>query len=571
MYSIAAYSEYSYADAPGIDFISPALQRLAESRTADPIQFLEFTARENTVTILEDVLPSRPGVLIQPYSGLPYSAISIPRTQRDSVSFLFSTRPWTGSPLDTLRPNQRAIPRLISAGRISRKSPIDSSVRRRGQRTIGDARIANPDGVLDYILTDNTLTGGSIKAWAAEPADMASDWALLYEASVDDAEASQKDIRVSITTIADQLKRSLQTRKYTGGGGISGDASVAGRLRPTCWGECWGVDPVLIGAADRIYQIHDGQIQAVDAVREGGLDYDFTADYSDYDALALASLASGEYATCLAYGLIRIGTTLAGLVYPIRVDAKGDARGNGYVSSTGDILYRLARDRAFFPAIAVDVDSFRGLPRGRVGYYTNGSQDVSVESVFDALLGGVVATFGVGRSAQLSVSRMLPPEFLLDDISIRGDQVFDIRVEARPYTPRIKQPYNYAPTFAPLDSDQISTSADASVASRLQADFQTGEVFETSSAAIPPIAQPPLITYFVDESAAQDVAEDALLFSSRTVVPVKAGLGRAGLLVDIGGVMSIDNARFAQDFRGVVYEQEDIFTATITSKVVALG
>ena len=570
-YSIFAYSEYAYGDAPAIDFFPEALRRLATARTSNPILFLEISARENTVTLIEDILEERPGLVIEGFGMIPYSAKSLPRVERETVSFLFSTRPWTGSPEDPTRANQRAIPRIISAGRISRTAPMDSSVTKRGQRTIGDARIANPDGALDYILTNYTMQGGEIKAWLGEPGDTSDQWALLYQATVEDAEASRQEIIVSISTIQDQLKRSLQTRRYTGGGGISGDGNVSGRLRPTCWGECFGIDPVLISEADRIYQIHDSSIQAVDAVYEGGLPYDFTADYPDYTALSLATLDIGEYATCLAYGLIRIGTTLEGLVYPLRVSAKGDNTSNGYVSSTGDILYRLARNRAFLTADQVDVNSFQGLPRGRVGYYTNGAQDVSIESVFDALLGGVVATYGVGRLAELQVSRMIPADMQLTDVTVNKDQIFDSRVEALPYEPRLRQPYYYSPTFAPVDPDQLSPLADSSLADRLQEGFQEGEYFQASTAAIVPLQHPHLVTYFVDDLNAQGVAKDALQFSARNIVPLRSDIGRIGLLVDIGGVIAIDESRFANDFRGVIYELEDNLGATITSRVVAVG
>lgn len=571
MPALHAISEYALSDAQGINFIPEALIRLATARTANPIVFLEITARENIVTTLTDVLASPAGTFIRPLSALPISASELPRTERQTVAFLFSTRPWTGAPDDAFRANERALPRLITGGRITRSVPIEATIQRRGQRTIGDAIISNPDGALDYLITDYSLTGGTIKAWLGEPKNSSDEWALLYEATIDEVEATRKEIRISITTIADQLERSLQTRRYSGGGGYAGDASVSGRLRPTAWGECYGVDPVLFDPANRVYQVHDGQIQSIDAVLEGGLPYVFTADFADYDTLINATLATGEYATSLAYGLIRIGTTLEGLVYPIRVNLKGDARGAGYVSSTGDILYRIARDRAFLPALSLDVDSFNGLPRGRVGYYTNGSSDVRVSDMFDALLGGVVATYGVGRAAKVVVSRMLPAEFQLDDINVKTDQIFDIRVENRPFIPRIVQPYSYGPTFAPLASSEVSSSADASTSNRLQQTAFTGEVFEASDAAVPVTPQPTLVTYFADESSAEQVAEDALLFASRNLIPLRAELGRIGLLADIGGVMAIDETRFATNFRGVIYEQEDNLGATVTSRVVALG
>lgn len=571
MPSLHALSDFAISDIEGITFIPEALIRLATARTANPIVFLEISARENIVTTLTDVLPSPSGTYVNPLSSLPISARELPRTQRDTVRFLFATRPWTGSPADTARANERAQPRLITAGRITRTVPIEATVQRRGQRTLGDAVLSNPDGALDYIVTDYTLTGGTIKAWLAEPGDSTDDWALLYEATIDEVEATRKEIRISITTIADQLERSLQLRKYSGGGGYSGDASVAGRFRPTAWGECFGCDPVLFDSANNIYQVHDGQIQSVDAVMEGGLPYTFIADYGDYDQLVNASLNTGEYATSLAYGLIKIGTTLAGLVYPIRVNLKGDARGGGYVSSTGDILYRLARDRAFLQPLSIDVDSFNALPRGRVGYYTNGSSDVKVSDVFDELLGGVVATYGVGRTAKVSVNRMLPADFFLDDLTIENDQIFDIRVENRPFIPRVVQPYTYAPTFAPVNPNEVSTLADPSTSNRLQIEYFTGEVFEASDAAVPVTPQPYLVTYFVDQTSASSIADNALLFAAQNLVPIRVELGRIGLIADIGGVVAIDNARFAGDYRGVIYEQEDNLGAVVTSRVVALG
>lgn len=572
MPSLFALSEYALSDAPAVSFVPAALRRLAQARTADPIVFMEITARANDVTFLEDILDEPAGSFIRPLSGLPTSSFELPRTQRETRSILFSTRPWCGAPNDPFRPNERAIPRIITAGRISRSVPVDSTTARRGQRTIGDAQLANPDGALDYILRDFTLDGGTIRAWVAEPGDSSDLWALVYEAQVDRVEATRQEIRVGITTIADQLERSLQLRRYTGSGGLNGDTDVAGRLRPTAWGDIFGIDPVLISKADNIYQVHDSRVQSIDAVYEGGLPYTFTADYPSYDALALATLEAGEYATCLEYGLFRIGITLAGLVFPIRVTMQGDATGNGYVSSTGDILYRIGRNRAYLSAGSLDVDSFNALPRQRVGYYTNGSSDVSCASIYDALLGGVVATYGVGRGQKIAVRRMLPAEFSLTDVSVRGEQFFDSRVESRPYTPRTSQPYTYAPTWAPLNDDQVSTEADPAIAARLKAAYQDDQANRATTAVVPQVPQPALTTYFSEKAPAEQVAYNALDFSARNLVPINVEIGRAGLVTEIGKVFAITGSRFvADDFRGVIYQQEDDLGAVIRSRVTALG
>lgn len=563
MPSLHALSEHALSATRGITIVPPALTRLAQALTANPIVFLEVSARSNTITTAVDSVAA--------FSTLPASAQSLARTERQTEAFLFSTRPWTGSPADALRPNKRAIPQLISGGRVSRRVPIDAAITRRGQRTIGDAVIANADGSMDVLLTNFTLQGGSVKAWIGEPGDDAGDWALIYEANIDRVESTRKEIRIGISTVADQLKRPFHLRRYTGGGGLAGDTNVSGRLKPVAYGEIWGADPVLISAADWIYQVHDGSIQDVEWVREGGLDYVFTEDAPSFEELRAVTLELGEYATCLARGLFRIGVSPDGLTYPIRVGLKGDNSGNGYISATGDILYRAARDRAFLPAEQLDINSFNALPRGRVGYYANGGQDLSIEQVYDQMLGGLVATYGVGRSAKISIQRLLPASSQLNDLNIRGEQLLDASVEARPFTPRTEQPYLYAPTFAPVSETDVSPLADDSVRSRLTSAGLTGTITQSSTAVIPATVQPTLVTYFIEQASAQDIAQDSLIFSGQTVVPLKVSLGRLGLVANLGSVVAFENARFAENYRGVIYEQEDNLGAAITSQVVALG
>ena len=96
MPSLSALSEYALSDGVSVDFVPTALRRLAQARTVDPIVFLELSARENAVTLIDDVLDDPPGTYIQPLSGLALSASDLPRTERRTVTFLFATRPWCG-------------------------------------------------------------------------------------------------------------------------------------------------------------------------------------------------------------------------------------------------------------------------------------------------------------------------------------------------------------------------------------------------------------------------------------------------------------------------------------------
>lgn len=564
MPSIGAVSQYAVSDGPAIEFSAPSLKAIAEALVADPILFLEITAREGTATEYIDTVGA--------VSCLPVSALQLARSQRATKTFLFSSRPWTGAPDDTFRANIRAIPSLLTAGTISRSVPVESSVIKRGQRTIGDAQIVNADGSADSMLKDYTVDNENIAAYIAQPGDDSANWALAYGATIASVQATRLVIQLSISTVADQLDRSVQLSKYTGAGGIRGDSSVAGKLKPTCWGECWGVDPVLISAADWIYQVHDRSIQSVDWVREGGLDYTATSDYDTFDDLAAAALDIGEFATCLALGLFRIGVASSGLTFPLRAGIKGDNSSPGYVSSTGDILYRIARQRAFISADQVDASSFNALPRARIGYYTNGASDVAVSSIFDALLRGVNAAYGVGREDVVSILRLRPAEYSLNDLSLNSNEIMDDRLEARPYVPRTNQPYSYAPTFAPVADNEVSDAADATVAARLVNGALYGEVDEVSEITAALVPQPRLPTYFADQAPAIQSAQAALQFATQNTLPLRLYLGRLGMLSNLGSVIGISGeTRFTSDFRGIVYQQEDDLGASPSSQAVALG
>ena len=572
MSSRDAISSRAISDAEVFDFgDDSAIDELAFARVASPIIFLEVSTREIEPTQLVDVVPGEPDLGVGPLSSHSISSLKLPFQQRRIVKYLFATAPWCGRPGDILRPNQRAAPRVITAGRISRSIPVDVTAPRRGQRTIGDAQLSNPDGELDFLLTDVFTEGQEIRAWLARPQDDAIEWVQLYEAYIESIEATRETIRIRITTVMDQLKRPLQLRKYTGSGGLSGDADAAGKLKPVALGEVWGAAPVLISKADNIYAVNDGPINSIDRVMEGGLDYTFTADYPTFDSLATATLAAGEYATSLQNGIFRVGLNLEGLVFPLRVVLRGDASGNGYQAATGEILYRLARNRAFLSANLVNLFDFQALPASSIGYYADGSRELTVENVFDELLRGVAGWFGVGRGLELRVGRLLPPESLVPELTIRQDQLFDIRIEGRPDDDRSSQPYTYAKTANPVSLSEVSPVADADTQRRLTQNAETDEAFASDDATFAIFQNPTLPTYFVERSPAQSVSSTALAFSSVARLPVKASIGRLGVKVDLGDAIAIQANRFKQDFTGVVFDLDENLGAVITTRITAIG
>lgn len=225
--------------------------------------------------------------------------------------------------------------------------------------------------------------------------------------------------RVYIRLRDPQLRcdRPLQQDTYAGTGGIEGSADLKGRRKPIAAGYCQNVPCLPIDAAALIYQVHSRAIQSVGAVRDKGAPITASgSDYTTYALLAAATIAAGQFATCLAYGLIRLGATPAGQV---TADIEGDAGvagiGGDYVKDSAGILRRFAT--VFLPATdrfddpdEIDSSAFAALyaqQPAEVGYFCDAGETAA--DVFDRLMAAIGSTWSVTLLGKLSVRRLAVP------------------------------------------------------------------------------------------------------------------------------------------------------------------
>ncbi len=140
---------------------------------------------------------------------------------------------------------------------------------------------------------------------------------------------------------------------YAGTGNAEGGADLKGQVKPLIIGRESNVQPVLINAADSVYQFSGyGAIEAVTTLYERGASFGASiGDYASYAALVGASIPAGRWATCLAEGLIRLGAPEFGVI-------TGDVRGHVVAGAsprlTGAIVSVLA-DLAGIDAAALNV------------------------------------------------------------------------------------------------------------------------------------------------------------------------------------------------------------------------
>jgi hypothetical protein len=128
---------------------------------------------------------------------------------------------------------------------------------------------------------------------------------------------------------------------YAGTGGIEGPEDLTGTVKPLVMGSARFVPGVLIDPVDNVYQVSAyGPVQAILAVYDRLAALGAGADHADLAALLAADIAPGDYGTCLAFGLIRLGAPADGKV---SIDIEGDAAGaTGYVDRAGAFIARLA-------------------------------------------------------------------------------------------------------------------------------------------------------------------------------------------------------------------------------------
>ena len=258
-----------------------------------------------------------------------------------------------------------------------------------------------------------------------------------------------------------RLEQSMQQETYAGTGGLEGPEELKGRPKPTGFGLNRNAEPVLVDATLLVYQLHDGAIEAVDAVRDAGVPLVFegdiaapgtgletaeerlqalafgdslggtvlptpdgTLDSGDratllgvFDAgseetgnLLTTPISGGAYKTDLSKGLIRLGAVPAG---QLTVDFKGDNAG-GYVDDAANIVRRIVTTRLG----ASNLDDPTDLEPGTfgrlaidqpatVGFYSSG--DVEAAAALDAIMTGIGGTWGFSRLGGLEVRRLEAP------------------------------------------------------------------------------------------------------------------------------------------------------------------
>ena len=152
--------------------------------------------------------------------------------------------------------------------------------------------------------------GATARYWTGNEGQPFSQYEQRFEGTV--GSLSREGIAASLELLGPeaQLERDLLSLEYAGTGGIEGPASLKGKLKPRAFGLPLSVEPVLIDPAYWVYQVHGYGAATVSQVYEFAQPLDtesYKGDAADYAALVGLEMVPGEWASCDAHGLFRLG------------------------------------------------------------------------------------------------------------------------------------------------------------------------------------------------------------------------------------------------------------------------
>lgn len=255
----------------------------------------------------------------------------------------------------------------------------------------------------------------------------------------------QERIRIQFRDAAKVLQQPVLTERYIGG-------TAEGELTPLCLGRCYNIKPVLIDAANHVYQFNSVSSAAVTAVRFNG-----------------AVVDAAQYVIDLA------ASTITFTVYPIgeiTADVDGAVISDAWLQTAASFTqYLLSR-----LGIAADVS---GLPGYLLGLYLTDETDFDV--VLDEICASVGGYWLFDRTGQFRARHfngipVTKSAYITDDQNLYGTRLLRRRI-----TPLYSYTLGYCRNWQPLSTIAASIYENAPAeAKRLAAAEQTVTITSTA-------------------------------------------------------------------------------------------
>lgn len=364
----------------------------------------------------------------------------------------------------------------------------------------GAVRIENADGAFDA-EADYDWGGRSVTVLAGGPDFALDDFVAVFTGIASSVDLTTEGLTIAIRDRRHLLEKPLQATLYAGTGALEGGTDLADQPKPLTYGRVRGIAPVLIDAANQVYQVHDGTTSAIDVVRDQGVELTNAGDSGD---VYTDTVVGGEYVTDLSAGVLRLGATPAGRV---TCDVKGDATG-GYVERTADIIERLATTAGGLGADDLDhtaIAEMNGRYGGVVGYHV-GVEARTVAGVIDELMTAAGGWWLFARSGRLKVQVLKAPS---GPVGVIGEADLLTLERRTPVARTWRVRVGYKRVWAPLTEQELAAGVTDADRALLTQEFRFSEANDAGVSSASSPAREVERRTFLD--AAADAAAQAAL------------------------------------------------------------
>lgn len=456
----------------------------------------------------------------------------------------YSDRGWIGEPGDAQTPNVAYLPRVVSPPAIERSMRVLPEDAAHLTFQSGEVVLDNGDGALNAVGGDWTMAGRpAVIRRGPHRTPLRAPYAAFQRVAalrITSAAVGTTRLTVGMQDAGTSLKVPV-SGTYAGTGGIEGDAGLTGQSKPLLYGLVRNIAPVKLLAAPAacVFQVSAGLLASVSAVRDRGSALTATGDYATLAALQGASLSLGQYATCLALGLVRTGVPPVG---QLTCDATGP-----YGYSHGTAALALLRGPGGLGDDLYDAAAFVGtLPNGQCGFLFAGG---TVEDALDRIILSCASWWGSDRLGRITGGLLPLPETAAPVAGLASWMLGGMPEEQPGTPPRWRQRVAYralatvqgAADLAGMYQDNPAAAALYTTASQVAVSYSAAV-----QAAYPAAVDPePLVTGFDGLVDAQALADALMARHGTRRRRWTVRTGRWGHLFDVGDPITVDHPRLA--------------------------
>lgn len=327
--------------------------------------------------------------------------------------------------------------RLIDPGSLGLNLFGDGRTSGTTQLQLGEIVIGNVDGGLDAWRTYGFDGRAVIIRRGDEGAAYPAGFTTVLTATVDGAiEATFDTLTLRLRDRSFVFDQPLLTTRYlgtnSGATGVEGTASdIKGKVKPRVYGKVLNIEPVQVNSSKLTYQVSDRAVASFQAVYDNGAAITAGANYATEALLTAAVVGAGTYATSVATGLFRLGSSPTG---QITCDV---TQGTAAANRTAAQIIQAIAGALIIPGLLIssaDVTALDTANSSVVGIYIN--DEMTALEAIDRVAASVGAYAAIDRTGTLRMGRLTAPSGTsvasLEDWNIQNIELVALRDLAVP-------------------------------------------------------------------------------------------------------------------------------------------